>query len=147
MRKVTRTHFEDEDEDMVRAAERTRRLLGQPGNPAAKPTGSCVVGQEARVPACSPVSCVRPQQVAHSTCGDGEYNLRSRTVLCGSCGLPSDKSSNCSVSSASRSYRSGGLSEGLLPQSYVFSTSSPRKVAPAAATRPVCTDPFRSKPP
>lgn len=69
-----------------------------------------------------------PQQVAHSTCGDSEYNLRSRTVVCGSCGLPSDKSSSCSVSSASRSFRSGGLSEGLLPHSYVFSTSTPRKV-------------------
>uniref|UniRef100_A0A671YZV7 Lamin A/C n=1 Tax=Sparus aurata TaxID=8175 RepID=A0A671YZV7_SPAAU len=66
--------------------------------------------------------------VAHSTCGDSEYNLRSRTVVCGSCGLPSDKSSSCSVSSASRSFRSGGLSEGLLPHSYVFSTSTPRKV-------------------
>ncbi|XP_075867863.1 lamin-A-like isoform X1 [Nelusetta ayraudi] len=66
-------------------------------------------------------------QVAHSTCGDSEYNLRSRTVVCGSCGLPSDKSSNCSVSSASRSFRSGGVSEGLLPHSYVFSTSTPRK--------------------
>ncbi|CAK6971574.1 lamin-A-like [Scomber scombrus] len=81
MRKVTRTQFEEDDDDMV----------------------------------------------AHSTCGDGEYNLRSRTVVCGSCGLPSDKSSNCSVSSASRSYRSGGLSEGLLPHSYVFSSSTPRK--------------------
>uniref|UniRef100_A0AAX7VLD0 Lamin A n=1 Tax=Astatotilapia calliptera TaxID=8154 RepID=A0AAX7VLD0_ASTCA len=88
MRKVTRTHLEEEDDDMV------REMI----------------------------------QVAHSTCGDGEYNLRSRTVVCGSCGLPSDKSSNCSVSSASRSFRSGGISEGLLPHSYVFSTSTPRKV-------------------
>uniref|UniRef100_A0A667Z667 Lamin A/C n=1 Tax=Myripristis murdjan TaxID=586833 RepID=A0A667Z667_9TELE len=85
MRKVTRTHLEDDDDDMV----------------------------------------------AHSTCGDSEYNLRSRTVVCGSCGLPSDKSSNCSVSSASRSFRSGGISEGLLPHSYVISTSTPRKVGPA----------------
>ncbi|XP_071751076.1 lamin-A-like [Centroberyx gerrardi] len=81
MRKVTRTQFEEDDDDMV----------------------------------------------AHSTCGDSEYNLRSRTVVCGSCGLPSEKSSNCSVSSASRSFRSGGLSEGLLPHSYVISTSTPRK--------------------
>ncbi|CAL9690771.1 unnamed protein product [Knipowitschia caucasica] len=65
--------------------------------------------------------------VAHSTCSDGEYNLRSRTVVCGSCGLPSDKPGSCSVSSASRSFRSGGLSEALLPQSYMVSTSSPRK--------------------
>lgn len=71
-----------------------------------------------------------PQQVAHSTCADSEYNLRSRTVVCGSCGLPSDKSSNCSVTSASRSFRSGGISEGLLPHSYVFSASTPRKVGP-----------------
>ncbi|XP_062414394.1 lamin-A-like isoform X3 [Pungitius pungitius] len=82
MRKVTRTQFEEEDDDMV----------------------------------------------AHSTCGDGEYNLRSRTVVCGSCGLLSDKpGANCSVSSASRSFRSGGISEGLLPHSYVFSSSTPRK--------------------
>lgn len=76
----------------------------------------------------------RPQQVAHSTCGDGEYNLRSRTVVCGSCGLLSDKpGGNCSVSSASRSFRSGGISEGLLPHSYVFSSSTPRKVGTVAA--------------
>ncbi|XP_008329310.1 lamin-A-like isoform X1 [Cynoglossus semilaevis] len=82
MRKVIRTQFEEDDDDM---------------------------------------------QVAHSTCGDGEYNLRSRTVVCGSCGLPSDKSSSCSVTSASRSFRSGGISEGLLPHSYIVSTSTPRK--------------------
>uniref|UniRef100_H3BWG7 Lamin A/C n=1 Tax=Tetraodon nigroviridis TaxID=99883 RepID=H3BWG7_TETNG len=55
-RKVTRTHFEDEDDDDM------------PANQA-----------------------VLLQQVAHSTCGDSEYNLRSRTVVCGSCGLPSNK--------------------------------------------------------
>ncbi|XP_072226793.1 lamin-A-like isoform X1 [Leuresthes tenuis] len=92
MRKVTRTLFEEEDDDM---------------------------------------------QVAHSTCGDGEYNLRSRTVVCGSCGLPSDKSSSCSVSSASRSFRSGGISEGLLPQSYVFSTSTPRKTGGRMESCPI----------
>ncbi|XP_053302791.1 lamin-A [Pleuronectes platessa] len=91
MRKVTRTQFEDEDDDM---------------------------------------------QVAHSTCGDGEYNLRSRTVVCGSCGLPSDKSSSCSVSSPSRSFRSGGISEGLLPHSYVFS-STPRKTGSRVETCPI----------
>ncbi|XP_032435856.1 lamin-A-like isoform X2 [Xiphophorus hellerii] len=91
MRKVTRTQFEDEDEDMV----------------------------------------------AHSTCADGEYNLRSRTVLCGSCGLPSDKSSTCSVSSASRSFRSGGISEGLVPQSYVFSSSTPRKTGSRMESCPI----------
>ncbi|XP_073339916.1 lamin-A-like [Pagrus major] len=92
MRKVTRTHLEEDDDDMV----------------------------------------------AHSTCGgDSEYNLRSRTVVCGSCGLPSDKSSSCSVSSASRSFRSGGLSEGLLPHTYVFSTSTPRKAGFGLESCPV----------
>ncbi|XP_070840740.1 lamin-A-like isoform X1 [Chaetodon trifascialis] len=76
-------------------------------------------------------------QVAHSTCGDSEYNLRSRTVVCGSCGLPSDKSSNCSVTSASRSFRSGGISEGLLPHSYVFSTSTPRKAGTRMESCPI----------
>ncbi|XP_056153798.1 lamin-A-like [Lampris incognitus] len=75
--------------------------------------------------------------VAHSTCGDSEYNLRSRTVVCGSCGLPSDKSSNCSVSSASRSFRSGGLAEGLLPHSYVISTSTPHKSGARMETCPI----------
>ncbi|GLD59357.1 lamin-A-like protein [Lates japonicus] len=92
MRKVTRTQFEEEDDDM---------------------------------------------QVAHSTCGDSEYNLRSRTVVCGSCGLPSDKSSSCSVSSASRSFRSGGISEGLLPHSYVFSASTPRKTGARMESCPI----------
>ncbi|CAL8396708.1 unnamed protein product [Gadus morhua 'NCC'] len=81
MRKVTRTQFDEDDEDMV----------------------------------------------AHSTCADGEYNLRSRTVVCGSCGQSPDKSPHCSVTSASRSFRSGGISEGLLPHSYVVSSSTPRK--------------------
>ncbi|XP_041740713.2 lamin-A [Coregonus clupeaformis] len=81
MRKVTRTLFDEDDDDMV----------------------------------------------AHSTCGgDGEYNLRSR---CGSCGLPADSKSSggFSVSSASRSIRSGGIAEGLLPHSYVVSSSTPRR--------------------
>uniref|UniRef100_A0A3P9AKN7 Lamin A n=1 Tax=Esox lucius TaxID=8010 RepID=A0A3P9AKN7_ESOLU len=69
--------------------------------------------------------------VAHSTCGgDGEYNLRSR---CGSCGLPSENKSvsGFSLSSASRSIRSGGITDGLLPHSYVVSSSTPRKVKPS----------------
>lgn len=120
MRKVTRTVLEDEDDDMVRKkiflsvereygrqTYRTRRIIA---------------------------SLSLFQQVAHSTCGDSEYNLRSRTVVCGSCGLPSDKTGNCSVSSASRSFRSGGVSEGLLPHSYVFSASTPRKVAETEST-------------
>ncbi|XP_071230443.1 lamin-A-like [Salvelinus alpinus] len=81
MRKVTRTLFDEDDDDMM----------------------------------------------AHSTCGgDGEYNLRSR---CGSCGLPADSKSSggFSVSSASRSIRSGGIAEGLLPHSYVVSSSTSRR--------------------
>ncbi|KAM6899223.1 lamin-A-like [Xenentodon cancila] len=74
--------------------------------------------------------------VAHSTCADSEYNLRSRTVLCGSCGLPSDKSSTSSVSSP-RSFRSGGISEGLLPHSYVFSTSTTRKTGAWTESCPI----------
>ncbi|XP_024151527.1 lamin-A isoform X1 [Oryzias melastigma] len=92
MRKVTYTHFDDDEDNM---------------------------------------------QVAHSTCGDGEYNLRSRTVVCGSCGLPSDKSSNCSASSSTRSVRSGGLSEALLPTSYIFSTSTPRRTGPRVESCPI----------
>lgn len=79
-------------------------------------------------------------QVAHSTCSDGEYNLRSRTVVCGSCGscgLPTDKSGSGTVTSVSRSFRSGGISEALLPQSYVVSTSSPRKVGSKLETCPI----------
>ncbi|CAL8298933.1 unnamed protein product [Lota lota] len=91
MRKVTRTQFEDDDEDMV----------------------------------------------AHSTCADGEYNLRSRTVVCGSCGQSPDKSTNCSVTSASRSFRSGGISEGLLPHSYVVSSSTPRKAGVRVENCPI----------
>nr|XP_020670904.1 lamin [Pogona vitticeps] len=90
----------------------------------------------------------------HSHCsgsGDpGEYNLRSRTVLCGSCGQPADKtggvggsttnagtstlSSGSSSSSLTitRTYRSGGtsLGEGLLPRSYILGNSSPRQQGP-----------------
>uniref|UniRef100_A0AAR2L0E4 Lamin A n=1 Tax=Pygocentrus nattereri TaxID=42514 RepID=A0AAR2L0E4_PYGNA len=52
------------------------------------------------------------EMAAHSTCGDSEYNLRSRTVICGSCGQPSDRnagscvSASSGVSSASRSFSS-----------------------------------------
>ncbi|XP_037119220.1 lamin-A-like isoform X2 [Syngnathus acus] len=93
MRKVTRTHLEDDDDDM---------------------------------------------QVAHSTCGDSEYNLRSRTVMCGSCGFSPDKPNNgSSVSTASRSYRTGGISEGFLPHSYVFSSSTPRKTGIRTETCPI----------
>uniref|UniRef100_A0A673A359 Lamin A n=1 Tax=Sphaeramia orbicularis TaxID=375764 RepID=A0A673A359_9TELE len=75
MRKVTRTLFQDEDDD---------------------DTG------------------------AHSTSGaENEYNLRSRTVICDSCGQPSDRSGVCS---------SGGLSEGLIGHSFIMGTNQPRQV-------------------
>uniref|UniRef100_A0A673A4W1 Lamin A n=1 Tax=Sphaeramia orbicularis TaxID=375764 RepID=A0A673A4W1_9TELE len=77
MRKVTRTLFQDEDDD---------------------DTG------------------------AHSTSGaENEYNLRSRTVICDSCGQPSDRSGVCS---------SGGLSEGLIGHSFIMGTNQPRQLAP-----------------
>ncbi|XP_077181356.1 lamin isoform X1 [Paroedura picta] len=86
----------------------------------------------------------------HSHCsgtGDpGEYNLRSRTVLCGTCGQPADKggatnagttamSSGSSSSSVTitRGYRSTGgtsLGESLLPRSYILGNSSPRQQGP-----------------
>ncbi|XP_062821115.1 lamin isoform X1 [Anolis carolinensis] len=96
----------------------------------------------------------------HSHCsasGDpGEYNLRSRTILCGSCGQPAEKSGGVSNSSATaaagggatstlssggsssssltitRSYRTGGssLAEGLLPRSYILGGPSPHQQAP-----------------
>lgn len=50
---------------------------------------------------------------AHSTCGtENEYNLRSRTVICDSCGQPSD--------------RSGGL-DGLVGHSSFMGTNDPRQ--------------------
>ncbi|MGH0165716.1 UNVERIFIED_CONTAM: hypothetical protein FKN15_049180 [Acipenser sinensis] len=79
---------------------------------------------------------------AHSTSASGEqcdaeYNLRSRTVLCGSCGQPSDKSSSAGGSAVSgssgvtvtRTYRSsggGGLAEGLVSRAYVLGSNQPR---------------------
>ncbi|XP_070807356.1 lamin [Pituophis catenifer annectens] len=87
----------------------------------------------------------------HSHCsgsGDpGEYNLRSRTVLCGTCGQPAEKTSggtNVGTSTMStgsssssltitRSYRSGGtnLGESLLPRSYILGSSTPRQQGPS----------------
>uniref|UniRef100_A0A671W104 Lamin A n=1 Tax=Sparus aurata TaxID=8175 RepID=A0A671W104_SPAAU len=66
-----------------------------------------------------PVVC-RPLQGAHSTSGaDNEYNLRSRKVICDSCGQPSDRGGVCS---------SGGLPEGLVGHSFFMGTNEPRKV-------------------
>ncbi|CAM4701840.1 unnamed protein product [Leuciscus chuanchicus] len=74
---------------------------------------------------------------AHSTCGDSEYNLRSRTVLCGSCGQPSDRNNTCvsassGVSSASRSFSSGGgLPEAFVsPSHFIVSNDKPRQAGP-----------------
>ncbi|XP_006895829.1 PREDICTED: prelamin-A/C isoform X2 [Elephantulus edwardii] len=78
-----------------------------------------------------------------------EYNLRSRTVLCGTCGQPAEKASASgsgaqvggSISSGSsassvtvtRSYRSsmggsggGSFGDNLVPRSYLLGNSSPR---------------------
>ncbi|XP_068180526.1 lamin [Antennarius striatus] len=57
---------------------------------------------------------------AHSTSGaDNEYNLRSRTVICDSCGQPSDR--GCHVGS------SGGLSESLVGHSFFMGSNEPRQ--------------------
>uniref|UniRef100_A0A8C8CP45 Lamin A/C n=1 Tax=Oncorhynchus tshawytscha TaxID=74940 RepID=A0A8C8CP45_ONCTS len=69
----------------------------------------------------------------HSACGvDSDYNLRSRTVVCGSCGQPSDKSCATSgVSSGSCSISSGGgLPEGLMSPLFIMGSNSPRQVLP-----------------
>ncbi|KAM7383034.1 hypothetical protein PAMP_002722 [Pampus punctatissimus] len=56
---------------------------------------------------------------AHSTSGaDNEYNLRSRTVICDSCGQPSDRTGVCS---------SGGVPEGLVGHSFFMGTNQPRQ--------------------
>ncbi|KAK2543492.1 Lmna [Columba livia] len=80
----------------------------------------------------------------------GEYNLRSRTVVCGTCGQPAEKSgsqnagintvssgSSTSSVTVTRSYRSigdsgsMGLGEGLVSRSYLLGNSSPRRQAQA----------------
>ncbi|NP_001393923.1 lamin isoform K [Homo sapiens] len=88
-----------------------------------------------------------------SSSGDpAEYNLRSRTVLCGTCGQPADKasasgsgaqvggpiSSGSSASSVTvtRSYRSvggsggGSFGDNLVTRSYLLGNSSPRTQSP-----------------
>ncbi|XP_070822741.1 lamin [Chaetodon trifascialis] len=57
---------------------------------------------------------------AHSTSGaDNEYNLRSRTVICDSCGQSAERGSGvCS---------SGGLPEGLGGHSFFMGTNEPRQ--------------------
>lgn len=54
---------------------------------------------------------------AHSTSGgDNEYNLRSRKVICDSCGQPKERGGAC-----------GGLAEGLPGHSYFMGTNEPRQ--------------------
>lgn len=56
-------------------------------------------------------------QGAHSTSGaDNEYNLRSRTVICDSCGQTSERGSG------------GGLPEGLIGHSSFIGTNEPKQV-------------------
>uniref|UniRef100_A0A8B9JSC2 Lamin A/C n=1 Tax=Astyanax mexicanus TaxID=7994 RepID=A0A8B9JSC2_ASTMX len=79
------------------------------------------------------------EMAAHSTCADSEYNLRSRTVVCGSCGQMSDRNAgsgvtaSSAVSSATRSFSSGGggLPEGLVSHShshFIMGSGQPRQV-------------------
>ncbi|NXV80989.1 LMNA protein, partial [Atlantisia rogersi] len=87
----------------------------------------------------------------HGSCsgsGDpGEYNLRSRTVVCGTCGQPAEKSgsqntgintvssgSSSSTVTVTRSYRSIGDSSGiglgdnsLMTRTFLLGNSSPRR--------------------
>lgn len=97
----------------------------------------------------SPPEPCLPSQGSHcSSSGDpAEYNLRSRTVLCGTCGQPADKaaggsgaqvggsiSSGSSASSVTvtRSYRSvggsggGSFGDSLVTRSYLLGNSRPR---------------------
>lgn len=54
---------------------------------------------------------------AHSTSGaDNEYNLRSRKVMCDSCGQPKERAGGC-----------GSLAEGLPGHSYFMGTNEPRQ--------------------
>ncbi|XP_053183208.1 lamin-A-like [Scomber japonicus] len=56
---------------------------------------------------------------AHSTSGaDNEYNLRSRTVICDSCGQPSDRSGGCG---------GGGILEGVVGHTSFMGTNEPRQ--------------------
>lgn len=108
--------------------------------------GLSVQSRTHRVP---PEPCLPPQGSHCSSSGDpAEYNLRSRTVLCGTCGQPADKasagssgaqvagsiSSGSSASSVTvtRSYRSvggsggGSFGDSLVTRSYLLGSSSPR---------------------
>uniref|UniRef100_A0A674MTD3 Lamin A n=1 Tax=Takifugu rubripes TaxID=31033 RepID=A0A674MTD3_TAKRU len=93
MRKVTRSLFHDEDDDdMVNCILQC---------------GEC----HCRATMLSQHGVCRPLQGAHSTSGaDNEYNLRSRTVICDSCGQTSERGSGVNSS--------GGLPEGLVGHSF-----------------------------
>ncbi|XP_077431006.1 prelamin-A/C-like [Vanacampus margaritifer] len=56
---------------------------------------------------------------AHSTSGENEYNLRSRTVICDSCGLTSDRGHG--------SHGGGGGPEGLVGHSFFMADNMPRE--------------------
>ncbi|XP_061919961.1 lamin-A-like [Entelurus aequoreus] len=56
---------------------------------------------------------------AHSTSGDNEYNLRSRTVICDSCGQPSDRD-GCGGGG-------GGGADPLVGHSFFMGTNQPRQ--------------------
>uniref|UniRef100_A0A8B9JTK6 Lamin A/C n=1 Tax=Astyanax mexicanus TaxID=7994 RepID=A0A8B9JTK6_ASTMX len=82
----------------------------------------------------------------HSTCADSEYNLRSRTVVCGSCGQMSDRNAgsgvtaSSAVSSATRSFSSGGggLPEGLVSHShshFIMGSGQPRQFFQSCSLR------------
>lgn len=118
MRKVTRTLFhDDEDDETVNCSSVYSHTS------CFRSSGTLSVSQSSRtVSASHLVVCVcRPLQGAHSTSGaDNEYNLRSRTVICDSCGQSSDRGTGvCS---------SGGLPEGLGGHSFFMGTNEPRQV-------------------
>uniref|UniRef100_A0A8B9JS85 Lamin A/C n=1 Tax=Astyanax mexicanus TaxID=7994 RepID=A0A8B9JS85_ASTMX len=86
------------------------------------------------------------EMAAHSTCADSEYNLRSRTVVCGSCGQMSDRNAgsgvtaSSAVSSATRSFSSGGggLPEGLVSHShshFIMGSGQPRQFFQSCSLR------------
>nr|XP_057909610.1 lamin [Doryrhamphus excisus]XP_057909611.1 lamin [Doryrhamphus excisus] len=59
---------------------------------------------------------------AHSTSGENEYNLRSRTVICDSCGQSSDRGAGTCSSSGG-----GGVTEGLIGHSFFMGANEPRQ--------------------
>lgn len=103
MRKVTRSLFHDEDDDdMVNCTLQWGECH----------YGASVLSQH--------VVC-RLLQGAHSTSGaDNEYNLRSRTVICDSCGQTSERGSGVNSS--------GDLPEGLVGHSFFIGANEPRQV-------------------